>query len=328
MAETDTQLTEVSSSPFGGSKLLADHDLAAIRASCIALAIQTCLAIMYIGAFVVFLMSGGVLPSSRLIEMIGGGCMIAEFGIFIFLTHCFFLFPRLITASVIAPLGSLLIVVVQIVIAIIFIASSPPPSRPLAPNSLGITLGMVFAFVIGLLISGWFLYRLLGTSLTMGGEDVYQSAINTKILLSIAPLFLVMGLVPTVFMRTFAEGQVVTHFASTVVIFAFQILLSTVVPLLAMFACFVLLRLKGRWAWFTATSISVGLVVPCVLLLEIVDLQSRLGVSIVFISGIIVYFAGLAAAVAPFYWFGFRPVWAKRKQVVEAEPSASFDHVN
>ena len=178
------------------------HDGAACRASVAALVIQICLAVVIAGISTT--MSGKVTAQSQVIWFVLVGCTFAETGICVFLCHCFFLFPRESTGRSIATFGSVLVAGVQLVL----------PSN-------GYAIGPLLAYVVGFFLTGWFLHRLFGASLSMHGEIVFQNALNTKVLLMLAPLLLVMGLVPAiVFIVMMPTGGVRPQFASTVISWA------------------------------------------------------------------------------------------------------------
>ncbi len=138
------------------------YDEAVISAGAIAVLIQMCFAIAIAGLFAT-MQAGNFGPIPRFLV---GACILAEFGIVIFLCHCPFLFPPTSPGKKMIAFGSLLVASVQLV-----------------PASEGYAIGPLFAYVVAISITGWFMHRFFGASLSMFGEDVFQDALSTKVLL-------------------------------------------------------------------------------------------------------------------------------------------------
>lgn len=296
----------------------AKDEVAANRASLIALAMHACLAFLIVVVVVLF-EAGFLKPRNGLTNsLLLFACCPAQVGSYIFLTHCIFLLPSHSSARIRTPIASNVIAFSQFAI-FAMIRSMTVPSGA-GKNQLGI----LFAYFVGLCISGWFLHRIFGASLSMGGKEVYQGAFNTKVLLAVAPLLLVMGLIPILVLTLSAGNQAVPNFAPAVVVASLILLVVTAVPILSIYAFMDLLRPKGRIAKIVGGFVLVVYFVFA-LFLEVVSAPNHMG--LICISIIVFYFAGIATAIAPFYWCGFRPVWAKRKQVEQAERAVFFDEV-
>ncbi len=286
-----------------------NDELSTNRASFIALAIHASLAMMVV-AIVVLADASYISLSNRIaISFFLAGCCLAEFGSYIFLTHCMFLLPSNSSASIRVPVVSNVITISQFAIF------------ERVPNLSDEThIGFLFAYFVGLWISGWRLHRIFGASLSLRGQDVYQEAITTKVLLAAAPLLLLMGLIPTLVMMS-DSTVLATDFASNVVIAALILLVVTVVPILSIYLCFGYLRLQHQGLWSTLLIVAISIVI----LLAFLDGPNMVSL---FLLCTIICFAGIIIAIAPFYCYGFRPVWAKRKRVEKAERAVSFDEVS
>lgn len=281
------------------------HNDSVIQAGAIAMLIQVCFAVV-IACLFMTINAGNFGPTPRFWI---GACMLTEFGIVVFLCHCIFLFPRSSPGKNIVAFGSLLIASVQLV-----------------PASDGYAIGPLFAYVIAISITGWFMHRVFGASLAMRGEDVYQDALSTKVLLLLAPLLLVMGLVPTlVVMIIFGGGRMQPEFATSVITFSLVMLGLSITPILSIYACICFLRLRNNGKMVAATIVSA--IVFAIVVFDWFTHSPHLN-SLWVIAFISAYILGLALAYVPFYWYGFRPVWAKRTPSKRIEASISFDDIS
>ncbi len=276
------------------------YDEAVITAGAIAVLIQMCFAIAIAGLF-------ATIHAGNLFWI--GACILTEFGMVIFLCHCVFLFPHSSPGKNMIAFGSLLVAGLQLLVV-----------------SYGYAIGPLLAYVVAISITGWFMHRVFGASLAMRGEDVYQDALSTKVLLSLAPLLLVMGLVPTlVFMILFGGGRMQPEFASSVITFSLVMLGLSITPILSIYACICFLRLRNNVKMVAATIVSA--IVLAIVVFDWFTHSPQLN-SLWVIAFISAYILGLALAYVPFYWYGFRPVWAKRKPSKRIEASMSFDDIS
>lgn len=198
-------------------------------------------------------------------------------------------------------------------------------SVQLVPASDGYAIGPLFAYVVAITITGWFMHRLFGASLSMRGEDVYQDALSTKVLLLLAPLLLVMGIVPTLAFMILSGSRSQPEFASTVVFMALSFLGLSIVPILSIYTFFFFLRLRKNDKWVVALIVSATLLATIVF--EWLLYNPRF-YGVWFTAFLSSYILGLVLAYLPFYWYGFRPVWAKRKPSKRVEESISFDDIS
>ncbi len=280
------------------------YDEAVIAAGAIAVLIQACLAVV-IACLFATIQAGNF---GQGIRFLIGASILTEFGIAILLCHCIFLFPKSSPGKNIIAFGSLLIASVQLV-----------------PASNGYAIGPLFAYVVAISITGWFMHRVFGASLSMGGEDVYHDALSTKVLLLLAPLLLVMGLVPTLAYMIMSGSRSQPEFASTVVYAGLSLLGLSITPILSIYACICFLRLRNGGKLIAAMFASA--IVATIVVFEWIT-NSRQLYSLWVIGFLSAYILGLALAYLPFNWYGFRPVWAKRTPSKRVEASISFDDIS
>jgi hypothetical protein len=159
----------------------------------------------------------------------------------------------------------------------------------------------------------------------MQGADVFQDALNTKVLLLLAPVLLMLGIVPVLTFSAMAGGQIPPDFAATVIYAALIMLGVSVVPILTIYLGFFLLSLRAVWQ-LAAIAILIMLVATP-MILEWISF-SRVSNSVWTTVTVVSYFIGLGLAYLPFHLRGFRPVWAKRKHNSDVESSVSFDEVH
>jgi hypothetical protein len=281
------------------------YDEAVITAGAIAVLLQMCFSIAIAGLFATMQAGNfGPIPMFWL-----GACILAEFGMVTFLCHCVFLFPHSSPGKNMIAFGGLLVAALQLVVV-----------------SYGYAIGPLFAYVVAISITGWFMHRVFGASLSMRGEDVYQDALSTKVLLMLAPLLLVMGLVPTlVVMIIFGGGRMQPVFASSVITYSLVMLGLSITPILSIYAGFCFLRLRNGGKLVVATIVSA--IALAIVVFEWITYSPQL-YSLWVIAFISAYFLGLALAYLPFHWYGFRPVWAKRNASKRVEAPISFDDMS
>lgn len=294
--------SEYGSAEYGSAEYRYDN--AVVQASLIGLLIQFFLAV----AIAMLLSSMRFASGNLLAQCLILGGIWAEFGLGLFLCHCFYLFPRESPSRVVGAIGGVVIAGVQ-----------------LAPITAGFGLGPLFVFVVGISITGWFMHRVFGASLSMRRADVYQDALNTKVLLLLAPLLLILGIVPIVTFAAMGGRQMTADFASMVIYAALVMLGVSVGPILTIYLGFFVLRLRGGLS--LAAILLLVLLAATPMILEWIQF-SRVSNSLwVTVSGLS-YFFGLGLGYLPFYLRGFRPVWAKRKHRPDVESSVSFDDVH
>jgi hypothetical protein len=287
------------------------------QSACIvALGLQTILAISIVG-FMYF----ALITNSRDGTMSGDifGLLIsllisAECGGFVFLSHGWFLLPRNSSTRFVAPLGVFSITAAQLSIAL-------PIAGEVASNVLSYALAVLVFYFVSLWMTGWFFHRLFGASLSFGGQVVYQEAIGTKVLLLLAPFFVLLGLIPII--GSMILGNT-TNSAAAIVSVSLTMLGITVFPLAIVYLLVGLVKLKGNFVRF----ITGGAVTASIVAMAItVDSQVNQWILSPWTGMLAAFIAGVGLALTPFVWNRFWPVWAKRKQVVETKYSVSFDDV-
>lgn len=280
-------------------------DNAVVQASLISLLIQFFLAVAIAMILSSIRFASGTGNSITPYLALGG--MWAEFGLGLFLCHCVYLFPRESPSRIMGAIGVVVIAGIQ-----------------LAPVTAGYGLGPLFVYAVGISITGWFMHRVFGASLSMREAVVYQDALNTKVLLLLAPLLLMLGIVPIVTFGAMGGGRMTADFASMVVYAALIMLGVSIVPILTIYLGFFVLRLRGGLSLAAVVLLVLLAVAP--MILEWIQF-SRLSNSLWVTVSVLSYFAGLGIAYLPFHLRGFRPVWARRKHRPEVESSVSFDDV-
>lgn len=281
------------------------YDNAVVQASLICLLIQFLLAVAIAVILSSIRFASGTGNSITPYLALGG--MWAEFGLGLFLCHCVYLFPRESPSRIMGAIGVVVIAGIQ-----------------LAPVTAGYGLGPLFVYVVGISITGWLMHRVFGASLSMREAVVYQDALNTKVLLLLAPLLLILGIVPIVTFAAMGGGRMTADFASMVVYAALIMLGVSIVPILTIYLGFFVLRLRGGLSIAAVVLLVLLAVAP--MILEWIQF-SRLSNSLWVTVSVLSYFAGLGIAYLPFHLRGFRPVWAKRKHRPDIESSVSFDDV-
>lgn len=280
-----------------------NYDNSVVQASLIVLFIQFVLAVVIAVLFGAIRFSTG----DSVIACSVVGCVCVEFGLGLFLCHCIFLFPRESPSRFLGAAGSVVIASVQ-----------------LAPASEGYALGPLFIFVVGISITGWILHRFVGASLSMNGADVFQNALGTKVLLLIAPLLLLLGIVPIITFTAMTGEQLPRDFAPLIVYASLGMLGTSVIPILTIYFGFFLLRLRAGWSFAVIVLLFISAVSP--MILEWLAF-SRVSNSVWTTVSVLCYIFGLGIAYLPFHLRGFRPVWAKRKHKPSVESSVSFDDI-
>jgi len=278
------------------------YDNEVVQASATVLFVQFFLAVAIAVLFSVLRFSG----RDSIVPCLAAGCVCFEFGLGLFLCHCIFLFPRESPSRIVGAIGTVVIAGVQ-----------------LALSSDGYALGPLFVYVVGISITGWLLHRFLGASLSMKGADVFQDALGTKVLLLLAPLLLMLGIVPVVTFGVMSGGHTPPDFAPLIVYSSLGMLGVSVLPILTIYIGFFLLRLRAGWSFAAFAIIATFVVSPMILEWLAFPLINSVWATVTLLS----YFFGLGLAYLPFHLRGFRPVWAKRKHKPSVESSVSFDDI-
>jgi hypothetical protein len=280
-----------------------EHDERVARASWSGLAMQAGLAIAIVVLFYWSREYGTMGEPFRWMVV----CTIVELGTSLFLFQCIYLLPASSPGRAIAFFGSIAIFTVQIVIA---------------TNGFGLVL--LLGFLVGFLATGWLSHRMLGASLSMHGEAVYQAPFSVKVLLLIAPLFIAMGLIPTVQWMSIDKNPE-QHFAFYLILSALSVFCLSLVPILSTDAMFLVLRLRAPYQVAIVALLLACLSAPVIYewISGDPNMQS-VSVFLTFAS----YPSGFVLAYLPFHLQGFRPVYAKRRTSITQEDSVSFDDVN
>jgi len=237
-----------------------------------------------------------------------------EFGEIVFLSHLWFMLPRFSSARFVAVAGGFSISAIQLAIVSTLGGAN-------APRVFSYLIVLLVIYFASLWMTGWFFHRLFGASLSFGGHDVFQEAIGTKVLLLLSPFLVALGLVPI--LGSLILGNAMTANSAVMIVFSSLAMLGvTAIPLATVYLFMAVVRMKGyaRYLAVTAVMSIIGLAV-------MIDWTSRFWTWSVLIGLVAAYVAGAGLGLAPFAWYGFRPVWAKRKRVEETERSVSFDDV-
>ena len=116
----------------------------------------------------------------------------------------------------------------------------------LSSITAGYGLGPLFVYVVGVFVTGWVMHRVFGASLSMLGADIFQDALNTKVLLLLAPLMLMLGIVPIMTFSAMAGGQIPPDFAAMIIYSSSAMIGISVIPILAIYLGFFVLRLRSE----------------------------------------------------------------------------------
>jgi hypothetical protein len=239
---------------------------------------------------------------------------IVEFGGIVFLSHLWFMLPRFSSARFVAVAGSFLISAIQMAL----VSTLGGANTPRVFSYLIVPPVIYFA---SLWMTGWFFHRLFGASLSFRGHDVFQEAIGTKVLLLLSPFLVVLGLLPI--LGSIVLGNAMTGNSAAVIVFSSLAMLAvTSIPLATIYLFMMFVRMKGyaRYVTVAAVMLIIGLTVH-------MDWTTMFWTRSFLIGVVAAYVAGVGLGLAPFFWYGFRPVWAKRKRIQETERSVSFDDV-
>ena len=237
-----------------------------------------------------------------------------EFGEIVFLSQLWFMLPRFSSARFVAVAGGFSISAIQLAV----VSTLGGVNTPRVFSYLIVPLVIYFA---SLWMTGWFFHRLFGASLSFGGHDVFQEAIGTKVLLLLSPFLVALGFVPI--LGSLILGNALTASSAVTIVFSSLAMLGvTAIPLATVYLFMAVVRMKGyaRYIAVTAVMSIIGLAV-------IMDCTTTYWTWSILTGLVAAYVAGVGLGMAPFVWYGFRPVWAKRKRIEETERSVSFDDV-
>jgi hypothetical protein len=262
-----------------------------------------------------FLATSRIPPrSSELCTIFVSVLSIVEFGEIVFLSHVWYLLPRFPSARFLAVAGSISISAMQMAILSTLGGAE-------TPRLLAFCIVALVIYFASLWMTGWFFHRLFGASLSFGGQDVFQEAIGTKVLLLLSPFLVALGLLPI--LGSMVLGDAMTVDSAVRIVFSSLTLIGvTAIPLATVYLLMAVVRMKGyaRYVAVTAVMSIIGLAV-------MIDWTTKYWTWSILIGLVAAYVAGVGLGMAPFVWYGFRPVWAKRKRIEETERSVSFDDV-
>ena len=177
----------------------------------------------------------------------------------------------------------------------------------------------------GMAVTGWFLQRITGASLSLGGSEVFQRPLSIRDILAIAPLMLLMGLVPTL-VAVYFDGVPSGAFAQMVIYYSLVIGLACATLIASCYGLLILVGFKRPALIRTLSIMALGLMV--VAGFEAAFSDGRLPqMTISIVSGLACFETGVFAGYLPFHLLRFRPVWAKRVPIVESSQDVSFDDI-
>lgn len=237
-----------------------------------------------------------------------------EFGEIVFLSHGWFMLSRFTSTRFVAPVGSISIAAIQLATVSTLGGANSPSVFTFC------MVALVFYFA-SLWMAGWFFHRLFGASLSFGSQDVFQEAIGTKVLLMLPPFLVALGFVPII--GSMILGNAITVNSAVVIVSSSLAMLgATTIPLATIYLLIVLVRLKGyvRYIAVVAVMTIIGIAVA-------IDWTTKFWTLSIMTGFVAAYVIGVGLGLAPFVWYGFWPVWAKRKRIAETERSVSFDDV-
>lgn len=237
-----------------------------------------------------------------------------EFGEIVFLSHGWFTLSRFTSTRFVAPVGSISIAAFQLAI----VSTLGGANTPSVFSFFMVALVFYFA---SLWMTGWFFHRLFGASLSLGSQDVFQEPIGTKVLLMLSPLLVALGFVPIAGSMILGNSMTVNS-AVVIVSSSLAMLGATAIPLATIYLLMVLVRLKG-YTCLAALVAVMGIIGTAVA----IDWTTEFWTLSIMTGIVVAYIAGVGLGLAPFVWYGFWPVWAKRKRIAETERSVSFDDV-
>jgi hypothetical protein len=279
----------------------------------VALFLQMALAIMVV--LLTFMSSSRfTLTNNALHEFLVSLLTTVEFGGFVFLSHGWFTLPHSSSTRIATLVGSLLISVIHLAI----VSTLGGINTPRVFSYLMVALAFYFA---SLWMTGWFFHRLFGASLSFDGQDVFQEAIGTKVLLLLSPFLVALGLAPIIGSMVLGNAMTVNS-AVAIVFLSLAMLGVTAIPLATLYLFMVVVRMKGYARYIAAAAVMsiIGLAI-------IIDWTTTSWTLSILTGFVAAYVAGVGLEMAPFVWHGFWPVWAKRKCIEETERPVSFDDV-
>lgn len=227
------------------------------------------------------------------------GC---DFGIFMFLTHCLFLFPNRDANRFVPVALALLYIGAQL----IFFS--------------GFFLLPFVAYAISVVIVGWLFQRVLGLCLSLNGDIVHLRPLSVGLYVALPALLILIGVVPAGLIVVWIPNYN-ANFSMLTIYLALWLFAGCGIPLAWMYLC---LWVVHRRLETKLTLVFIALVIFMLLLglsaaLQTVFLSLS---SLLFISA---YTAGILIMYGCFYKNGFRIVWAKRLALKEAQKDVAFD---
>jgi hypothetical protein len=235
------------------------------------------------------------------------GC---DFGIFMFLAHCLFLFPNRDANRMVPVALALLYIGAQLVVVSGFLLF------PFVP------------YAISVVIVGWLFQRFLGLCLSLNGDIVRLPPLSVGLYLALPALLILIGIIPACFLFGWLRNlnadlnpDFDLNFSRLTIYLALWLIAGCGIPLAWMYLC---LWVVHRRLETKLTLVFIALVIFMLLLglssvLQTVILSLN---SMLFVSA---YTAGVLIMYGCFYKNGLSIVWAKRLALKETQKDVAFD---
>lgn len=227
------------------------------------------------------------------------GC---DFGIFMFLTHCLFLFPYR------APNRF-----VPVALAMFYIGAQ------LAFFWVYFLLPF-FAFAISVMIVGWLFQRFLGLCLSLNGAIASLPPQSVGLYVALPALLILIGIVPAGLIVV-ATPNFNVSFSALTIYLALWLIAGCGIPLAWMYL----------WLWVVHRRLETKLTlvfIALVIFMLLLGLSAALQTVFLSVSSLLfisAYTAGLLIMYGCFYKNRLRIVWAKRLALKETEKDVAFD---
>ena len=231
------------------------------------------------------------------------GC---DFGIFMFLAHCLFLFPNRDANRMVPVALTLLYIGAQLVVV------------------SGFLLFLFVPYAISVVIVGWLFQRFLGLCLSLNGDIVRLPPLSVGLYVALPALLILIGIVPACFIFVWIpnfNANTNSNFSEFTIYLALWLIAGCGIPLAWMYLC---LWVVHRRLETKLTLVFIALVIFMLLL----GLSSVLQTVILSLSSMLfvsAYTAGLLIMYGCFYKNGLRIVWAKRLALKETQKDVAFD---
>lgn len=248
-------------------------------------------------------------PTIPLLPYAFFGLSLFEVGMALFLLHSCYLLPTQ-TPIRYAPAG----------LTAFFV------SFQIAFGSEGWGLMFILPWLCGITIVGGFLQRITGAAFSHMGAEVVQRPLGIRDIMAIAPLLLIMGIVPSLMNLRWTPVSS-SGFASNIIYYAAGLFVGSLMPLGFCYFWLSLMRASEKTCSIVAV---VVFVLIAVLAVSEVPLSGSAVPYVTFsIVGMFVCIsAGFLIAYMPFHHNGFRLVWAKRQLPPVVSTDISFDDID